>query len=163
LFGEQSEESGSILKNKGTLADGNPHGFVKSLHILIILHLHAVRCRSDLKLHPSNTASFIKPFHTKYAPAFTICHLASDSFLNAPLGFAQSDKRLPHLRHYDTKLINVRGKKYRNVTLEDKFLDKEELSKHKIFVGYLDFHVNSKQTAKPGLSMSDCGRQMGSG
>lgn len=64
---------------------------------------------------------------------------------------------------YDTKLINVRGTKYRNVTFEDKFLDKEELSKYKIFVGYLDFHMNSKQTAKPGLSMSDCRRQMGSG
>ena len=43
--------------------------------------------------------------------------------------------------------------KYRNVTFGDNFLGKMDLSKNKIFIGYLDFHVNSKQTAKPGLSM----------
>jgi hypothetical protein len=52
--------------------------------------------------------------------------------------------------------------KYRNVTFGDNFHGKVDLSKPKIFIGYLDFHKNCKQTAKPGLSMSDCGRQMGS-
>jgi hypothetical protein len=61
------------------------------------------------------------------------------------------------------KLINMRGMKYRNVTFGDNFLGKVDFSKPKIFIGYLDFHVNYKQTAKPGLSMIDCGRQMGSG
>jgi len=53
--------------------------------------------------------------------------------------------------------------KYRNVTFEDSLLGKVDLSKPKIFIGYLYFHENCKQTVKPGLSMGDCGRQMGSG
>jgi hypothetical protein len=43
--------------------------------------------------------------------------------------------------------------KYRNITFGDNFLGKVDLSKPKIFISYLDFHVNCKQTAKPGLSM----------
>jgi len=61
---------------------------------------------------------------------------------------------------HQTKL---RGMKYRNVTLETIFSVKWTFRNIKIFIGYLDFHVNCKQTVKPGLSMSDCGRQMGSG
>jgi hypothetical protein len=43
--------------------------------------------------------------------------------------------------------------KYRNVTYGENFIGKVDLSKPKIFVIYLDFHVNCKQTAKPVLSL----------
>jgi hypothetical protein len=54
---------------------------------------------------------------------------------------------------HDTKLINLRGVKYRNVTYGENVLGKVDLSKPKMLISYLDFHVNCKQTTKPGLSM----------
>jgi hypothetical protein len=43
--------------------------------------------------------------------------------------------------------------KYRNVTYGENFLGNVDLSKPKMLISYLDFHVNFKQTGKPGLSM----------
>jgi hypothetical protein len=70
----------------------------------VITHVyHSAPICSHISLVPQASplqhCKMLKPFHTL---VFSICHLTCDSFLNAPLGFAQSHERALDLRHYKT-------------------------------------------------------------
>jgi hypothetical protein len=69
-------------------------------------HYTRLTFRTNTQSHFARTSSFslatlqdVKTFSHAW---FSICHLTCDSFLNAPLGFAQSHERPPDLRHYKT-------------------------------------------------------------